>query len=915
MDSSGNVYVCEIGNDRVKRYKSNGVLDAGWGVNGIIGSEGSHPTEFDDPMGLAVDSSGNLYIADTFNHRVVRYTNTGQLDTSWGGGDGIIGPTGSGHTRLLAPEGVGCDASDNLYVADGHGVRRYTSDGASSDGTLDTTYSGDGIINGMGGAGDDQFISAEDIVVTPAGQLYVMDNNGPIQRVLRYTDAGLLDTSWGGGDAMIGSRGLGAGQFRSVCGGSVDPSGRLYVADFQGWSVERYTETGVLDTSWCGDGVMGTTGSEPDQFNIPGGTAADTNGNVYVADAQNHRVVRYTSSGTVDTSWGGGDGVIGNLKGSGIDQFDFPMDVAIDAQNRLYITDNGNHRIARYTSGGLLDTSWATGGMIVELDGNGPLENRSLIGITVSDDGYIYASDNTLHRIKRYTPSGDLDTTWCSGGILGGTQGSGIGEFDEPLGLATDALGNLYIADTKNHRVMRYTASGVLDTSWGGGDGIIGGTLGSGIDQLSSPRDVVVNPLTNELYIADYGNERTMCYDSDGASPECIWEDTLKPETHESFGTLVTGLAFSQGSLYTPFSFQNYVRELYDVENGLKLTELTVSGSAVPSFDPNTLAYTIIVPKGATQVTIAADTFYTTSSVSGTGTHALSSANTTDFTLTVTAQNGGTQDYTVTVMRDGEDVGLSSLTMDGNTVFGFAESKTSYTVTAPYGARYIDIGATGNKFCEQITGTGVVKLTGDTTVFSVVAKASDGSAKIYTLTVKKNGMDADWISASIDGKVFDSGGISIVVPEGGKTLSLRITMDDGTYVDLPISLTVQTSTTTPTPKPSTQPTDSPAATETPENIPDTSDTSDDTFTASIDGVEVGSSISVSVPQGGKSVVITIELPNGNTYDIPVELIPEGSVSHNDVGAPYVFAWWWIIIGVMGLGIVGMMIWVVLLKRH
>lgn len=90
-------------------------------------------------------------------------------------------------------------------------------------------------------------------------------------------------------------------------------------------------------------------------------------------------------------------------------------------------------------------------------------------------------------------------------------------------------------------------------------------------------------------------------------------------------------------------------------------------------------------------------------------------------------------------------------------------------------------------------------------------------------------------------------------------------MDDGTYVDLPISLTVQTGGATPTPEPSTQPTtqptDSPAATEKPETIPDTSDTSDDQqFTASVDGVEMGSSIEMEVPRDGKVVLITIELP-------------------------------------------------------
>lgn len=868
VDSGGSVYVAETGNDRVKRYTPDGVLDLSWGSgDGIIGGNGSGPEDFNDPMGLALDSSGNLYVADRANGRVVRYTSAGLRDTTWGGGDGII--------ALSSPMGVGCDASDNLYVANWQGVWRYTSDPTSDDGTLDLTFGGgDGIIDGSGGAGDNQEFYAIDIVVTPSGLLYVMDGQAARSRVLRYDEAGMLDTAWGGGDAIIGGQGLGAGQFHSVHGGSVDSRGNLYVADAYGWSVERYTDTGDLDTSWCGDGVMGTFGNEPDQFRYPFGAAADANGNVYVADSQNHRVVRYTPSGDLDTSWGGGDGIIGNMQGSGVDQFDFPQDVAVDGQNRLYILDAGNHRIVRYTSSGVLDTSWATGGIILETDGSGSAQNKSIIGITVSPSGCIYVSDSVLHRIKRYTPSGSLDTSWASGGILSGLNG--------PRGLATDASGNLYIADSDNHRVLRYTSAGLIDTSWGGGDGIVGGMMGSGIDQLSTPQDVVVNPSTNALYIADLGNRRTMRYDADGASPELVWPYTNSPETQDAFGIYVTGLVFWQGSLYAVCNFQNYVHVLYDVEAGLKLSGITVGGNPVSSFNPDTLTCSVIVPQSATEITIGADTVYTTSSVSGTGTFSLPGGS-SDFALTVTAQNGDTQDYTLSVLRDGSDVGLSMLTVDGQAVSGFSESDTSYTVTAPYGARYVDIGATGNRFASSVTGTGVMKLTDASTTFNVIAKANDGSAKEYTLTVKKGSAPSIWAKLFTDGTQLDADVFRISVPPDGKSVILTVQLSNGSEKTYELALSQAYGSGEDNPPD--------------ENIPDTGDRSTGDTSPNESAADTAQGISDDITSSAADV---------------------GADTTNDKSASPVspvFPWWWILVGVLGAGTIGFGSWVLLLKRR
>lgn len=154
--------------------------------------------------------------------------------------------------HIAQPIDTACDAAGNLYVVDMYydRIKRYTPDGV-----LDTSWGGDGIVGGVNGSGLIDFDGISDITVDSSGNVYVsvIENH----RVKRYTSNGMLDTSWGGGDAIIGGLGLGAGQFNGVSGGSVDSSGHLYVADLFGWSIERYTDTGELDTSWCGDGVMG----------------------------------------------------------------------------------------------------------------------------------------------------------------------------------------------------------------------------------------------------------------------------------------------------------------------------------------------------------------------------------------------------------------------------------------------------------------------------------------------------------------------------------------------------------------------------------------------------------------------------------------------------------------------------------
>jgi hypothetical protein len=313
---------------------------------------------------------------------------------------------------------------------------------------------------------------------------------------------------------------------------------------------------------------------------------------------------------------------------------------------------------------------------------------------------------------------------------------------------------------------------------------------------------------------------------------------------------------------------------LTDVTSGVKLSDLTVFGETVPGFDPDTHEYTVVLSKNATQVKIGATPENMFSSVTGTGTLALNSGNSTQLKIAVTAEaQGYSDDYTLNVLRSGEDVGLTSLTVDGSKVSGFREDDTSYTVTAPYGARYVDIGAVGNSYCSEVAGSGVVKLTGSSTRFSVIAKAEDGSAKEYTLTVKKGSTKATTFDVSLDGKLLGIDGISVTAPnDGSKTVLIRVTLSDGSYKEFPIKITVR------------------------EQDETGSDTDDEDTTVAAPS-ESGDATERIPDTGDKDTVA----PADSAVNV------DKSVGHS------AFAWWWIVIGALVLALVGAAWWIVLLK--
>lgn len=246
----GDVFVSESGNQRVQRFRSNGAFRLKWGNPGPGGS--SAPGKFSGPEGIAADSDGAVYVVDSGNDRIQKFTPEGVPITSWG-------TEGDGPGQFNAPTDVAIDGARNVYVADFGNARV---EKFRSDGTFVAAW-------GSQGTGPGQFDWLEGIAADAAGNVYTVELDG--HRVQRFTADGAFAGTWG-------SEGPGDGQFLAPAGIDVDGSGRVYVVDRDRDDVQVFSPAGAFLSRF------GSPGTGPGQFQIPVDVAVDSRGVVYVVD-------------------------------------------------------------------------------------------------------------------------------------------------------------------------------------------------------------------------------------------------------------------------------------------------------------------------------------------------------------------------------------------------------------------------------------------------------------------------------------------------------------------------------------------------------------------------------------------------------------------------------------------------------
>ncbi len=536
-NGSGVIYVADAGDNRVRKITPDGAIRtvAGTGVAGAAGDGGlANAAQLSHPYGLAVDSSGNLYIADLGNGRVRKVSTDGTIQTVAGGG--IIVPGNSDapalSVQLNQPRNLALDPDGTLYISDfgANRVYRVSTKGVLSvlAGTGNAGLTGD---NGLASAA--QLNSPAGIASDSNGSVYIADSaNNRIRRVNRgvITTVFSINSPTGiafgtGGFLYIAAAGYFGTQFRAITGiasaldVAVDLSGNAYAT--AGQYVRKLASDGKVSTI-AGSGVARFFGGDNGpaataKLHQPSGIAVDEAGNWYIADTANNRIRKISAGGVITSIAGTGDaGSSGDTGPATLAQLSGPRSVAVDSQHNVYIADTGNNRVRKITPAGIMlpvdvkvnDPEYVTidldGSLYIADAGNDRIIKLSASGIlttagqalkpaavTVDRAGNVYVSEPT--RVSKISSTG---TTTVLDGLI------------QPRGLALTEDGDLFIAEAGGHTIRRAPASGAPVAIAGAGTPGFSGDGGSSTTaQLNSPADIVAD-LSGTLWVADSGNNR-----------------------------------------------------------------------------------------------------------------------------------------------------------------------------------------------------------------------------------------------------------------------------------------------------------------------------------------------------------------------------------------------------------------------
>jgi uncharacterized protein (TIGR03437 family) len=519
LDSVYNLYISDPTNRRVRRVTADGVIQtfAGNGANATAGDGGpAAQASLQYPQGLAFSADGNLYIADSSANRVRRISANGNIATIAGTGSGS--ETGDGglatSAKLSSPAGVAVDSSGAVFVADqsGNRIRRIdplTAAISTVAGNAQAGFQGD-----AGPAVSASLYTPVDLFMTTAYGLLIADSNNFRIRALAN---GVLSTVAGNGNYRYSGDGQIAtnATLPSPDGIAVDSKGNVNVCDNFANRVRSVNPFGIINLvagtgtpGFAGDGGPATAALLIDCDGI----AADTSGNLYLADTHNNRI-RKVAAGTISTVAGNGTaGYAGDNGLATAAELNVPQGVAVDAKGNLYIADTGNHRIRKVTPAGLISTLAGDGA--AGFAGDGVPATAAQINapsrVAVDAAGNVYFSDTGNNAVRKIDTAGIIHTIAGTGqsGFSGDGGPAVAAALSNPNGVAVDAAGGVLIADTGNLRIRRVSPAGVISTIAGNGSTTLSGDGGPPTATgFGSPADVSVDAAGN-IYITDQSDGR-----------------------------------------------------------------------------------------------------------------------------------------------------------------------------------------------------------------------------------------------------------------------------------------------------------------------------------------------------------------------------------------------------------------------
>jgi sugar lactone lactonase YvrE len=329
---------------------------------------------------------------------------------------------------------------------------------------------GSGNADGIGAAA--RFNRPIGVATDSAGNVYVADTSN--HTIRKITPAGGVSTFAGVAGVSGSADGSGAtASFAYPQGVATDRAGNLYVVDQGNNTIRRISPLGAVSTFAGSPGSGGSTDGTGNlaRFNFPIGIATDAAGNVFVADSGNFTVRRITPAGAVTTLAGTAPGLRGGGGGSadGIGaaaHFARPTGVATDSSGNVYVADQGASTIRKITAAGVVTTLAGVAGMRGSGDGSAAAARfHDPIGVATDSVGNLYVGDTFNNTVRKISPAGAVSTLAGTAGQIGNTDATGAAaRFNAPIGVATDAAGQVYVTDTANNSVRRITPAGVVST-------------------------------------------------------------------------------------------------------------------------------------------------------------------------------------------------------------------------------------------------------------------------------------------------------------------------------------------------------------------------------------------------------------------------------------------------------------------
>ena len=446
VDGANNVYVMDLGTDSIIRVRK-------------ITSAGVVTTLPNISLGdwVAADATGNLYV--TNQSEVQKITPSGTQTTI--AGTGIIGSAdGPGlDAQFNDPNGIAIDSQGNVYVADllNHEIRKITPSGVVT--TLAGTLASNNYKDGTGSAA--RFANPYGIALDGSSNIYT-DSVNAIRKV---SSVGVV-TTFAGSPYSIGSSD-GTGTFASFYfpeGLASDGNGNIYVADSGSNTIRKISPEAAVTTLAGSPYTNSNTNPESvdgigsaARFASPNSVAVDGDGNLYISDSGNYTIRKITSDGTV-TTLAGEVGVKGSADGPGVAaQFGYLTGIAVDESGNIYVVDAFNFTIRKITPNGTVTTLAGTAGVSGSADGTGAAAQFNFLaysGLAADRIGNLFVADSGNSAIRKVTPDGVVTT--IAGGTVGSTDGTGANaQFGAPSGVAVDSNGTVYVTDFVNNTIRK----------------------------------------------------------------------------------------------------------------------------------------------------------------------------------------------------------------------------------------------------------------------------------------------------------------------------------------------------------------------------------------------------------------------------------------------------------------------------